>query len=210
LPPRCQFFRFRTQTLIVTYAVQPDDVTDLFHIRESTPNDLPDLTTLLTVGFHQYLGPVNPLYWFMRASISADLHWRLHRPRPQYTCWLAEIESELGQRQVVGVAELEIRRDWPWQPTIVYVFNLTVHPQWRRRGIATALLNTCEARTQTWGFSSLQLHVLASNQKAQHLYEKLGYVQQGVERGWDYWLMGSSPRLFLVKGFNAIRIVGPV
>lgn len=185
-------------------------MTDSLHIREATLSDLPDLTTLLTVGFHQYLGPGHLLYWLLRASISADLQWRLHRSRPQYACWLAAVETELGQQQVVGVAELEVRRDWPWQPAIVYVFNLTVHPQWRRRGIATALLRTCETRAQTWGFSALQLHVLASNQKAQNLYEKLGYIQQGIERGWDYWLMGCSPRLVLVKGVNAIRIGGPV
>lgn len=185
-------------------------MTHLIHLREATLSDLPDLAKLLTVGFHQHLGSTHLLYWLLRASISADLRWRLRRPRPQSVCWLAEIETEFGNRQTVGVAELESRRVWPWQPPLAYVFNLTVDPLWRRRGIATALLSRCETCTHDWGFPTLQLHVLLSNQKAQDLYEKLGYSQQGIERGWDHWLMGSSPRLLLVKGLNATEVTGPV
>lgn len=185
-------------------------MTQLIHLREATLADLPALAKLLTVGFHQYLGPSHPLYWLLHASISADLRWRLRRSRPQYVCWLAELEPIHGNRQIVGVTELESRRDWPWQPASAYVFNLTVDPLWRRQGIATALLSRCEVCTHAWGFPSLHLHVLQSNQKAQDLYEKLGYALQAVERGWDHWLLGSSPRLLLVKGLKATEAVGPV
>ena len=59
------------------------------------------------------------------------------------------------------------------------MMNVAVHPDFRRRGIAEALVNAlCDALKEQ-GSVSLTLEVRASNDPAKALYEKLGFLQVG-------------------------------
>nr|WP_277873882.1 GNAT family N-acetyltransferase [Pseudanabaena sp. FACHB-1998] len=79
-----------------------------------------------------------------------------------------------------------------------YIFNLAVHPQWRRRGVAKQLLLAAEQTVKQWGFSSLYMHVLESNQPARNLYDRLGYRLHHHEGTVSYWILG-RPRRFLLQ-----------
>ena len=59
------------------------------------------------------------------------------------------------------------------------VMNVAVHPDFRRQGIAEALVNGLWSRLEQAGNTSLTLEVRASNFPAIALYEKLGFVQVG-------------------------------
>ncbi len=59
------------------------------------------------------------------------------------------------------------------------VLNLVVDPAWRRRGVATRLLETVKA-------PELFLEVRVSNSPARSLYSKLGFLEQGRRR--DYYV----------------------
>jgi ribosomal protein S18 acetylase RimI-like enzyme len=82
-----------------------------------------------------------------------------------------------------------------------YVFNLAVHPQWRRRGVAKQLLLAAEQTVKQWGFSRLYMHVLEDNQPARSLYNRIGYRLHSQEGTVKYWLMGQPRRFLLHKRF---------
>lgn len=59
------------------------------------------------------------------------------------------------------------------------MMNIAVHPDYRRQGIAEALVETLVKDLRKQGSHSLTLEVRASNEPAQKLYEKLGFAPVG-------------------------------
>ena len=59
------------------------------------------------------------------------------------------------------------------------MMNVAVHPDFRRKGIAEALVSGLVAALKEKGSRCLTLEVRASNEPAIRLYEKLGFVQIG-------------------------------
>jgi ribosomal protein S18 acetylase RimI-like enzyme len=173
-------------------------------VRQATVEDLPALVHLLAHSFYdektrqQWFYPV--LTWSMRA----DLQQRLRDTPPCQICLV--VEDVGGLRATV---ELSMRPIIPWQPLApetprssthyLYLSNLAVVDQSRRQGIASHLIQVCEAISQDWGFTGLYLHVLKDNQTACNLYYRAGYRLIHEETLWEAWLLGRSPCLFLHK-----------
>ena len=65
-----------------------------------------------------------------------------------------------------------------------YVSNVAVHPDWRHRGAADALLTALEARARKLLLSFLTLEVRESNAPAIALYEKHGYRAVGKRKNY--------------------------
>ena len=59
------------------------------------------------------------------------------------------------------------------------MMNVAVHPDYRRKGIAEALVMELENALKDLGSRRLTLEVRESNEPARKLYEKLGFVQVG-------------------------------
>ena len=77
------------------------------------------------------------------------------------------------------------------------MMNVAVHPDFRRRGIAEALVNAlCDALKER-GSISLTLEVRASNEPAKALYEKLGF--ESVGRRPNYYRNPKEDALILRK-----------
>jgi ribosomal protein S18 acetylase RimI-like enzyme len=57
-----------------------------------------------------------------------------------------------------------------------WVYYVAVHPDHRRRGIGTGLMEQVEAGLQRFGCPKLNLQVRASNRGVVAFYERLGYV----------------------------------
>ncbi len=74
-----------------------------------------------------------------------------------------------------------------------WVTTLGVLPEYRRRGIATALLNQCE---ESLAMPAIRLSVRASNQAAVRLYEAHGYI---VVNRWERYYVGGEDALVLEK-----------
>jgi [ribosomal protein S18]-alanine N-acetyltransferase len=66
----------------------------------------------------------------------------------------------------------------------LHINNLAVLPEYRRRGVASAILARVFAEALTLGAKRTLLEVRRSNSAAQHLYERFGFTVAGVRRGY--------------------------
>jgi ribosomal-protein-alanine N-acetyltransferase len=66
---------------------------------------------------------------------------------------------------------------------IGYIVTLDVVPEWRRKGLARALMAEVEARVQAAGAGIVTLHVFTGNVAAIRFYEAMGYERAGSARG---------------------------
>jgi predicted N-acetyltransferase YhbS len=69
--------------------------------------------------------------------------------------------------------EPELRAEFPDAPLLNH---LDVAPEWRGRGIGTALVRACEAAARERGYEVLLLGVGVDNEGARRLYERLGWL----------------------------------
>jgi GNAT superfamily N-acetyltransferase len=94
-------------------------------------------------------------------------------------------------RTRVSAWSLKQRRELldSWSPSVVRTGGPNIAPfvvgvlrQAWGRGIGTALLDRFEAWAREHGIWRLELSVMAHNQRAIELYERLGYVSEGIKR----------------------------
>lgn len=83
---------------------------------------------------------------------------------------------------VVGYVRLKPPTPLPENAHVLQVSGIAVHPEARRRGVASALLAAAEQFARNCGAVKLSLRVLSTNAPAIALYERLGYVREGVLR----------------------------
>jgi ribosomal-protein-alanine N-acetyltransferase len=79
-----------------------------------------------------------------------------------------------------------------------HITNLAVHPNFRRRGAGGLLLKGLIEYGQSEAVKYLTLEVRSSNEAAQSLYYKLGFVHMGVRR--KYYLDNNEDALIMWKG----------
>ena len=65
-----------------------------------------------------------------------------------------------------------------------YINNVAVHPEYRRQGIASRLLEELRQQGEAMGLAFLTLEVRRSNHAAQALYAKHGYLEVGCRRNY--------------------------
>ena len=63
------------------------------------------------------------------------------------------------------------------------ITNVATHPNFRRRGLAAALLTALKAEAKKRGIENIFLEVRRSNTAARALYEKLGFETVGERKG---------------------------
>jgi ribosomal-protein-alanine N-acetyltransferase len=63
------------------------------------------------------------------------------------------------------------------------IINVAVHPDARRRGVGRALMQAAEAYAKERGIVFLSLEVRESNIAARSMYSSLGWIEQGIRKG---------------------------
>ncbi|MBD2388540.1 GNAT family N-acetyltransferase [Cylindrospermum sp. FACHB-282] len=176
-----------------------------FQVRAATPADFTGIAQIIAESFHSQKGLWGWAFPLLRLGIYEDLRHRLASPSPHHVCLVAVDATAAGANNVVGTVELGVRFSDSWthiSRSFSYLSNLAVHPKYRRHGVASGLLISCEQVSLDWGFQDLYLHVLENNHQARQLYFKLGYRVHKVESHWNPFLLSRSRQIFLHKHLN--------
>ena len=101
--------------------------------------------------------------------------------------WLVALDGD----KVAGYVGSQTVLDW------TDMMNIAVHPDYRRQGIAEALVSELQSALKDHGSRCLTLEVRASNAPAIALYEKLGFSQVGLRK--NYYRNPKEDALILRK-----------
>ncbi len=80
-----------------------------------------------------------------------------------------------------------------------HVTNVAVHPDFRGYHLGERMMQGLMGKAKSLGAGRMTLEVRRSNQVAQNLYQKLGFIQLGVRRGYysepheDAFIMWKDP-----------------
>ena len=81
-----------------------------------------------------------------------------------------------------------------------YITNIAVFPEFRRRGVAKALLNKVFEFAKEKGLSFVSLEVRPSNTEAISLYEKTGFKEEGRRK--NFYRLPLEDALIMTKRFS--------
>ena len=114
------------------------------------------------------------------------------------------------QSYISGTVEVGVRTAERYRQNhhrYVYLSNLAVSKDFRRRGIAQKLIESCEQQTVEWGYTEIHLHVMGNNERGRNLYQKLGYELVSSEFVWSIIPWHRPERLFLRKQLGVSGLV---
>lgn len=112
---------------------------------------------------------------------------RLSFPTPwTRSAFLSELlENERAYYQVARVGRVTVGYIGLWMGVDEgHITNVAVHPHWRKMGIGTRLLLAAADVARERGAQRLTLEVRVSNDTAQRLYRKLGFLPVGIRKGY--------------------------
>ncbi|MBD2426310.1 GNAT family N-acetyltransferase [Phormidium sp. FACHB-1136] len=142
-----------------------------YHLRLGSPLDRATLVKFMERTY-QELGEASPL---KHLAATVDRYLSCDTP-----LWMVERPGSRGSAIAVGCIWLGQATDQRSGLLHPYVLLLYVHPDHRRRGLATELLHTAHQWATAEGHPQISLQVFSENAPAQALYQKLGYQPEAL------------------------------
>ncbi len=152
-----------------------------FTVRSAVPEDEPAMLEIQQSSAVHH-ATIDPDRWrmpAMEAAARSRRHWHRVAPRDEGIVAVADDGT------VIGMVELWRKRprdpDSARIPRIHVDLGLAVAPEWRGRGVGTALMGAAEAWAREHGAERMALDLDAANEGALRLYERLGYTVHTLE-----------------------------
>lgn len=140
-------------------------------------------------GFHASMDSPKAQAGTLQLPYMSDEHWRklLESPRPDGVVLVAEVRDSAhadGRFEIVANAALH-----PTAPSLrrrhAAMLGIAVRDDWQGRGIGTALMRALIDRADNWmNVLRIELTVFTDNEAARALYERFGFVVEGVHRAY--------------------------
>ena len=186
-------------------------------IRPVKEDEIHCVADIITRSFHfdrGWMAWFTPLF---KIGIAEDLRNRLRTRAPsalhskpqQQLCSIA-LCVDREQSYISGTVEVGVRTAERYRQNhyrYVYLSNLAVSKDFRRRGVAQKLIERCEQQTLEWGYTEIHLHVMGNNERGRNLYQKLGYEVVSSELVWSIIPWHRPERLFLRKQLGISGLV---
>ena len=96
---------------------------------------------------------------------------------------LRDVSVAVVDGRVAGYVRLTRATPLPASDHVLAINGLAVDPAFQRRGVGRALVEGAIAEARARGARRLTLRVLGHNEPARRLYERAGFVVEGVLRG---------------------------
>ena len=162
---------------------------DRLHIRRATVADAPHIVA----GINEVCAEGG---YFYTPHYVPTPQWEaaLHRPEsvPDHLLLVAEIDD-----MFVGAAQL-----FPLSPDQedgrVGELGIYVLAPFRGKGAGTALMRELIRQASIWGYTTIVLSVLSTNERAIRLYEKFGFATQDRRRR-EYAFIGEQEELVMAR-----------
>ena len=129
-------------------------------LERATLADATRVWELQRAAFQEYLEFQSPPPSAWRASVTDVEQWL--RDGGGLLAWLAN--------ELVGSVV------WSYRGPVLYVQHVSVHPAYRRRGLASRMMTWLEAEARRQGYAQLGLRFRSTLKNNQALYESLGFA----------------------------------
>lgn len=145
-----------------------------FRVRAATPSDTPAVLPLVRAicDLHRAMDPER--FTFRPNILEMYERWlpqRANDPRSVYL--VAESPEGAVVGHVVGTIEPEV--PIYWTPESGWIHDLFVLPEWRRHGVARALVAGAVERFRALGVSRIRLETAAPNDGARAFFASCGF-----------------------------------
>jgi aminoglycoside 6'-N-acetyltransferase len=154
---------------------------DGFTVRSAIPEDEPAMLEIQQASAVHH-ATIDPDRWripTMEEAARSRARWHAIGPRSEGIVAVADDGT------VVGMIELWLKRprdpDSARIPRVQADFGIAVAPEWRGRGVGSALLGAAEAWARAQGVERMALDLDAANEGALRLYERQGYTVHALE-----------------------------
>ncbi len=141
-------------------------------IRNARLDELNEVSQLLKDSYQQYAKYLPSAAWEAYLEDIVDVRSRL----AEADLIIAELDGKL-----VGAVTLYIKtsssQETGWPKGWAGIRLLAVHPRFRGRGIALALMDECINRCRVKGISTIGLHTTEMMDVAQRMYERMGFIR---------------------------------
>lgn len=145
-------------------------------IRKATAADLPGILFI----YNDAILHTTAIYDYTPHTLEMRAAWLAAHEKAGFPVFVWEEDG-----QVAGFAAYGSFRDWPaYKYTVEH--SIYVHPGYRRRGIARALMEKLIAEADAAGYATMVAGIDAENEGSLRLHEQLGFTNAGTIRRAGY------------------------